>query len=345
MGYHLQDRYRQRPETAPRTRVWRSEAPIGVFVRTSAPQPVEAHRPTRPAAAKPASGIPLWLSRDPIEERGGLNLYGFVGNDGVNRWDWLGMQGVRTTDRQVESDGGFLLAEGIANGTLTPIPGIHGKTFTAKDCPCAVEFKFEKAYQGTYDVLESRKLGGRPRREKRQGIYVKIQARPLAQDYAGETIKLIQVLRWRKVIPATVLEEERFEDVFPGAGWKDVLAGFNQEDQRDKSPGWYVDTLRENTSPYFTDTPFGNQSDGGSPAELWDPPQLSKPNAAREFVTCAFAGKMNLGCIRWGFYTDSKKGIHIRPNPPEPICGTPSELTHALNRWGGRKGKTSPWTE
>src|SRR5574344_728805 len=32
-----------------------------------------------------------WLSRDPIEERGGLNLYGFVGNDPVNKWDVLGL--------------------------------------------------------------------------------------------------------------------------------------------------------------------------------------------------------------------------------------------------------------
>ena len=32
-----------------------------------------------------------WLNRDPIEERGGLNLYGFVGNDGVNWVDLLGM--------------------------------------------------------------------------------------------------------------------------------------------------------------------------------------------------------------------------------------------------------------
>jgi RHS repeat-associated protein len=32
-----------------------------------------------------------WPSRDPIEERGGLNLYGFVGNDGVNWWDKLGL--------------------------------------------------------------------------------------------------------------------------------------------------------------------------------------------------------------------------------------------------------------
>ena len=32
-----------------------------------------------------------FISRDPIEEQGGLNLYGFVGNDPVNRWDSLGL--------------------------------------------------------------------------------------------------------------------------------------------------------------------------------------------------------------------------------------------------------------
>jgi len=32
-----------------------------------------------------------WLNRDPIEEQGGLNLYGFVGNDGVNAVDYLGL--------------------------------------------------------------------------------------------------------------------------------------------------------------------------------------------------------------------------------------------------------------
>ena len=32
-----------------------------------------------------------WSSRDPIEEAGGVNLYGMIGNDAVNRWDILGM--------------------------------------------------------------------------------------------------------------------------------------------------------------------------------------------------------------------------------------------------------------
>jgi RHS repeat-associated protein len=33
-----------------------------------------------------------WPSRDPIEEEGGINLYGFVGNDGVNKLDIWGLR-------------------------------------------------------------------------------------------------------------------------------------------------------------------------------------------------------------------------------------------------------------
>jgi RHS repeat-associated protein len=33
-----------------------------------------------------------WPSRDPIEEEGGINLYGFVGNNGINQCDYLGMK-------------------------------------------------------------------------------------------------------------------------------------------------------------------------------------------------------------------------------------------------------------
>ena len=35
-----------------------------------------------------------WLSRDPIAEEGGLNLYGYVDGDPINRVDPLGLQGV-----------------------------------------------------------------------------------------------------------------------------------------------------------------------------------------------------------------------------------------------------------
>ncbi|HBJ85738.1 MAG TPA: hypothetical protein DDZ88_18065, partial [Verrucomicrobiales bacterium] len=36
-------------------------------------------------------GTGRFMCPDPIEERGGVNLYGFVGNDAVNEWDYLGL--------------------------------------------------------------------------------------------------------------------------------------------------------------------------------------------------------------------------------------------------------------
>ena len=64
-----------------------------------------------------------WLSRDPIGERGGVNLYGFVGNDGLNRFDALGNESNGETD----SDGnscpkGECCIEGTCQKCPTPPP-------------------------------------------------------------------------------------------------------------------------------------------------------------------------------------------------------------------------------
>ncbi len=63
---------------------------------------VESRHPRREKAAlsyETASGPTNWLNRDPINEWGGLNLYGFVQNDPVNRWDYLGKLPSTTLDQ------------------------------------------------------------------------------------------------------------------------------------------------------------------------------------------------------------------------------------------------------
>jgi hypothetical protein len=55
-------------------------------------EPLKLRRKNRPTLTKTASGIPVWPSRDPIGEQGGINLYGFVNNDSPNKWDRLGNQ-------------------------------------------------------------------------------------------------------------------------------------------------------------------------------------------------------------------------------------------------------------
>jgi len=67
---------------------------------------ISRRRPQTPATApgcspfayKTASGRARWLSHDPIEEAGGVNLYGFIRNDPVSRWDNFGLTYTETCD-------------------------------------------------------------------------------------------------------------------------------------------------------------------------------------------------------------------------------------------------------
>jgi hypothetical protein len=68
--------------------------------------PMKLRRKNRPTLTKTASGIPVWPSRDPIEEKGGINLYGFVGNDGVNLADMLGLLSVTYEQPEMDVDNG-----------------------------------------------------------------------------------------------------------------------------------------------------------------------------------------------------------------------------------------------
>ena len=82
--------------------------PFGEQLRADAPDSVVADQPFRFSTKYTDSETGLvyygqryydagkgrFVGRDPIEEQGGLNLYGFCGNNGVNRWDYLGMNPV-----------------------------------------------------------------------------------------------------------------------------------------------------------------------------------------------------------------------------------------------------------
>lgn len=51
-----------------------------------------------------------FISRDPIEEAGGINLYAFCGNDSVNGWDRLGMDAYLVWDSSGFHEGDFNFA-------------------------------------------------------------------------------------------------------------------------------------------------------------------------------------------------------------------------------------------
>lgn len=80
-------------------------SPYGELVRAQAPDPTVADNPWRFATKYwdgetglvqhnrrfYSPGLGRFINRDPIEEAGGLNLYAYVRNNPVNKWDYLGM--------------------------------------------------------------------------------------------------------------------------------------------------------------------------------------------------------------------------------------------------------------
>ena len=125
MAYFLTAPAPCKPKTGLKNRVW---AFSGIIVRSHPvlgsrlPQP---RRKTRPTTTNPASGIPRWPSRDPIEEKGGVNLYGFVRNNGLNGWDYMGLYTLAEAQNSLSETGAKPAIPG-KQGTpaLPPIPAM-----------------------------------------------------------------------------------------------------------------------------------------------------------------------------------------------------------------------------
>ena len=91
MGYSLTAPAPGKPVLSPETRIRGLSVIPERLRRVPGPQPQQPRRNIGPTPTKSASGIPCWPSRDPIGEKGGGNLYAFLNNDAVRKWDEFGL--------------------------------------------------------------------------------------------------------------------------------------------------------------------------------------------------------------------------------------------------------------
>ena len=242
----------------------------------------------------------------------------------------------RRTDDEVEAT--TRVAEGIAAGTMKPVGGVQGETFTANDCfqqrGCSVWFLFEKAYQGTHPPQEF-VIG--PVQWK--GLYVKIVAQTEGGCWDCPALELVQVLRYLKAdargnvvtaAPTTPVREVR-------AGTRDPQA---------KSPGWMIDAADTSRDPLYSQSWYGEAGNAKRPAVLWDAPGGLETlrNAGKEFETYLVCVKGNtrvpLASITWGYFVDGSGQISFRPSTPKAGCGSSTELLDAAARWDAIPGNT-----
>jgi hypothetical protein len=103
------------------------------------------HRQSLPAISQRgvSDRVSLWPSRDPIEEEGGINLYGMVGNAAVGKWDYLGLKGVDLTyaiTEQNPKDSWLNGLQAATNWNHRPVTGLEEALTDAEaelgDCDC-----------------------------------------------------------------------------------------------------------------------------------------------------------------------------------------------------------------
>ena len=110
MGYYAAATFPEKPAPLPKNRVGGFSASARTCAGQISPQPLESQQGKQPAPTETVSGVRYyghrfyhpelgrWMSRDPIEEEGGVNLSGFVGNSPVDRSDMLGLSDCMITE-------------------------------------------------------------------------------------------------------------------------------------------------------------------------------------------------------------------------------------------------------
>jgi hypothetical protein len=83
-----------------KNRVWDFFPSAPLSALPPAPQVTESESVTAPMATNFASGLSFWLSRDPIEEVGGFNLYAAMGNNPLILWDAIGLVFINLTETE-----------------------------------------------------------------------------------------------------------------------------------------------------------------------------------------------------------------------------------------------------
>ena len=122
MGFYTTETYPEVADLPLKNRVGGSRRSSPLRAGRFTPQPFETVSETAVTFTITVSGLSFWLSRDPIEELGGANLYGFVDNNPVIWFDPFGLTACSwKVGRCTRNVGG---------ATVPSTVTIRGRTFT-----------------------------------------------------------------------------------------------------------------------------------------------------------------------------------------------------------------------
>ena len=165
-----------------------------------------------------------WISRDPIEEQGGFNLYGMIGNNPLHGWDKLGKELCDNCKRQQEQDYWDAFRDGFGDSLLKQFESFTGfwaDLFTGKGTENWYEYGEKSAYG------QAEQIGGWTEIGTKTALGVATVASLLAggiivKDSIGGIIRYSQ----------DIIKSRRLNDYpanpdkwIPPRGWKETPSG------------------------------------------------------------------------------------------------------------------------
>lgn len=178
-----------------------------------------------------------WMSRDPIAENGGLNLYGFAGNDGVNKIDRFGLKSTLSANQmsdpvlgkcgKFEWDIAWSISAKTDSGII--LQDVEWKK-VATNCD-GTERNVEKKYSEIWDVG--------------MGVDMANVKDRFSSGYNKQSKGKVTIKGWARLYPSRLFDDET--DKLKAIGWlqnnPDTYAGPLWSGL--KKPGW-TDSDRSN---------------------------------------------------------------------------------------------------
>jgi RHS repeat-associated protein len=271
-----------------------------------------------------------WISSDPEEEGGGINLLAYVRNNPADRVDALGLSDSNYNEATFPA----LLGPTKITPGDHPLPELKGKSFPARCATCPTNFKFTDAF--FHYVRGEAALD----HQGRIVLAVKMTIEPTKQ--AGcDNFKILQFIR-----------EFEMRDNVPVPRGKQ---GSAQRQGRSTKEGWRVDSgileYDDAGQPYWDDTQYGTAPGVGKPGKYWDVPYENKTNNGYEIYTCLVCVKNGssevIAGLKWGFVVKDRgnnmlQNASVRsrledfkadlyPLVPEPVCPDSPAFKHVVS--------------
>lgn len=270
-----------------------------------------------------------WTNRDPIGERGGVNLYGFLGNDSLNFQDYLGFVTIPLPSTGDDFSRG---TEGPWIAKLPVIeyydPRLRDATQRANnslkdglDCGC---YKLTANFTSYKNKFEIEKRGDHSNPTFGMNSFLTLSA---TKNVSNNCLCECDAVKVVQIVTTTLFVSKNMGDQANSLGRRSRTRKADPAPDQTAYGSWRIDAVKgDDGVPFVSDTGFGGAS--GLTGFVNDSPGGYKYQSSFTARTCLICSKgkergRTLGCVQWGYTSKTISALQIEVSIMKPtlMCG------------------------